>query len=120
MQDSNFDEDLKQYEKLRRFPRYPIDVAVKVVRENQQGSSTCCYGRGTEIGEGGMAMYIAHEFNIGDAVFVQLTLPYTSQPIQSDAFIRNRHNYCYGIEFTGLDKRDRDFLKLMCRGLSLV
>ncbi len=120
MQDSSFVDEAKQYEKLRRFPRYPINVSVKVFVPSDGGGANCCYGHGTEIGEGGMAIYVAREFDIGAAVNVQLTLPCTSYMIQSNAQIRNRKRYCYGVEFTGLQQRDRDYLKLMCRGLSLI
>jgi hypothetical protein len=104
----------------RRFPRYPIDVAVKVLVQGFEGVSTCCYGRGTEISEGGMAIYIAHEFSIGDPITVKVTLPHASQPVECPAIVRNRRNYCYGIEFMGLNPADQKFLNLMCRGLALV
>ena len=104
----------------RRFPRFPVDVEVKVVREGGDGSSNFYYGRGSEVGEGGMAVFVAREFSLGEVVRVIAKFPYASRPLECSAIVRNRSSYCYGIEFLGLGLSEREFVARTCHFLSMI
>ena len=104
----------------RRFPRYPVDVEVKVVREGSDGVNTFFHGRRSEVGEGGLAVFVAHEFTLGDVVRVITRFPYSTRPLECHAVVRNRDSYCYGMEFVGLGEGEREFIARTCRFLAMI
>jgi c-di-GMP-binding flagellar brake protein YcgR len=104
----------------RRFPRYSIDVAVKVKVKTSSGISSYCYGRGGDISEGGMAINVSHELSRGKTIHLSLTLPHCERAIECDAIVRHRSQYHYGLEFQGLADNDRELLLRACRALGVV
>lgn len=104
----------------RRFPRYSIDVAVKVKVKTSSGISSYCYGRGGDISEGGMAINVSHELSRGKTIHLCLTLPHCDRAIECDAIVRHRSQYHYGLEFQGLAEPDRELLLRACRALGIV
>ena len=104
----------------RRFPRYSIDVAVKVKVKTSSGISSYCYGRGGDISEGGMAINVSHELSRGKTIHLSLTLPHCERAIECDAIVRHRCQYHYGVEFQGLAEQDRELLLRACRALGVV
>jgi hypothetical protein len=104
----------------RRSRRFAIDVAIKMKVKTSSGISTYCYGRGSNISEHGMAMFIAHELSIGQTVLITITLPYSERPIECKAKVRNRDSHRYGLEFIELGALDSELLTRTCRALSLV
>ena len=105
---------------LRRWPRYSIDVEVKVVALSEDGSTNFFYGRGGEVGEGGMAIFVAREFAKGDVVRIIAKFPYADRALECHAIIRNRSSYCYGMEFLGLGSTEREYVSRTCHFLSMV
>ena len=53
-------------------------------------------GRGTELSEGGMALYAGVNLKPGDLMQVEFLTPYHSQVT---GMIRNRSGYYFGLEF---------------------
>jgi c-di-GMP-binding flagellar brake protein YcgR len=104
----------------RRFPRYSIDVAVKVKVKTSSGISSYCYGRGGDISEGGMAINVTHELSRGKTIHLSLTLPHSERAIECDAIVRHRSQYHYGVEFQGLAEPDRELLLRACRALGVI
>jgi|SRR4051794_36885377 hypothetical protein len=104
----------------RRFPRYTIDVAVKVKVKTSSGISSYCYGRGGDVSEGGMAIEVSHELSRGKSVHLVLTLPHCTRPIECDAIVRHRSEYRYGLEFQGLAEKDRELLLRACQALGVI
>jgi len=112
--------EFRNYALQRRWPRYSIDVEVKVSAEISPGSVTHRWGRASEIGEGGMAIFVAHEFDIGDAIRIAAKFPYAGRALECVAIVRNRNSYCYGVEFLGLGHSEREFVSRTCRFLSII
>jgi len=56
-------------------------------------------GRGTELNDGGVAVYAATELEIGDRVDIELTKPDSEPPLRLSAVVRNRTGYLYGLQF---------------------
>jgi c-di-GMP-binding flagellar brake protein YcgR len=104
----------------RRFPRYSIDVAVKVKVKTSSGVASYCYGRGGDLSEGGMAINVTHELSRGKQIHLSLTLPHCDRPIECDAIVRHRSHYHYGLEFQGLREEDRELLLRACRALGVL
>jgi hypothetical protein len=86
------------YVQKRRWPRYQISVPIIVV-VRRAGKTVLANGRGTELNEGGMAIFASTELRPGDEVEVSFTPPYGSTPIEVRCMIRNRSGYTYGAEF---------------------
>ena len=94
------------YATARRFPRYKVDVPVRVIT---QGSTkvTIVQGRGSELNIGGMAVFAGMELSIGAQVIVEFTPPYSGQPIRVRCFVRSRAGYRYGVGF--ITESDDDY-----------
>jgi PilZ domain-containing protein len=110
----------KPTDERRKWKRYTIDIAVKVKVSGSDGLSTYCYGRGNDVGEGGMCLYIAHELKVGKTIDLTLTLPYSERAIQCRVVVRNRESFKYGVEFKELGATDREILFETCRKLGVV
>ncbi len=104
----------------RRYPRYRIDVAVKVKVKTTSGIASYCYGRGGDISEGGMAVDVAHELSRGKVIHLSVTLPHCERAIECDAVVRHRNQFHYGLEFRDLAEQDRTLLMRACHALGVV
>jgi hypothetical protein len=94
------------YATQRRWPRYKMDVPVRVIKQGLTKVSIV-QGRGSELNNGGMAIFAGTELSIGDQVLVEFTPPYSGQPIRVRCFVRNRAGYRYGVEF--ITESDDDY-----------
>lgn len=94
------------YEALRRWPRYAIDVPVRLITQRPTKTAVV-QGRGRELNRGGMAVYAGVEVFIDEQVAVEFTPPYAGQPVRVRGFVRNRSGYTYGIEF--ITENDADY-----------
>ncbi len=86
------------YTHARRWPRYNISVPVIVV-VRREGKTTLATGRGTELNQGGLAVFASAELRPGDEVEITFTPPYSSTPLEARCIVRNRNGYTYGLEF---------------------
>jgi hypothetical protein len=91
---------------MRRWPRYKVDVPVRVIAQGLTKVSIV-QGRGSELNNGGMAVFAGTELAIGAQVLVEFTPPYSGQPIRVRCFVRNRAGYNYGVEF--ITENDDDY-----------
>ncbi|HEV2112745.1 MAG TPA: hypothetical protein VGR50_01275, partial [Terriglobales bacterium] len=71
----------EEWDTPRRWTRYKIDVRVKIITK-RNGVGMATFGRGTDISEGGMSAYISTEIGVGKTVEMELTLPYSQQPMK--------------------------------------
>ena len=94
------------YAIARRFPRYKVDVPVRVITQGLT-RVTIVQGRGSELNIGGMAVFAGTELSIGAQVVVEFTPPYSGQPIRVRCFVRSRAGYRYGVEF--ITESDDDY-----------
>jgi hypothetical protein len=94
------------YATARRFPRYKVDVPVRVITQGLT-KVTIVQGRGAELNVGGMAVFAGIELSTGAQVIVEFTPPYSGQPIRVRCFVRNRAGYRYGVEF--ITESDDDY-----------
>ena len=94
------------YETLRRWPRYEIDVPVRLIVQRPT-KVAIVPGRGRKLGCGGMAVFAGIEMSLNEQVAVEFTPPYSGQPIRVRGFVRNRSGYTYGMEF--ITENDADY-----------
>jgi hypothetical protein len=94
------------YATIRRWPRYKVDVPVRVITQGLT-KVAIVQGRGSELNNGGMAIFAGTELAIDAQVQVEFTPPYSGQPIRVRCFVRNRAGYRYGVEF--ITESDNDY-----------
>jgi len=94
------------YPIARRWPRYQINVPVRVITQPPR-KVTVVQGRGRELNAGGLAVFAGTELSIDDPVAVEFTPPYSGQPIRVRCLVRNRSGYNYGVEF--ITENDADY-----------
>jgi hypothetical protein len=94
------------YPALRRWPRYKVDVPVRVITQ-PPARVAVVDGRGRELNCGGMAVFVGAELRIHQQIAVEFTPPYLSQPIRVRCFVRNRSGYFFGLEF--ITENDNDY-----------
>ncbi len=103
----------------RRAPRYLIDMSVRVA-VHSTGNTKAIYGRGHDLNDFGMAIFVPVELNPGDYIDLDLKLPYSTQPLKLRAVVRNRRSFTYGVEFVNLTQPQRVAIERACRSLALV
>jgi len=82
----------------RRWTRFRLDVPVRMVT-HRDSKTLIVNGRGNEVSEGGMAIFVGMEAKLGERLWVEFTPPYSSEPLRVPALVRNRSGYRYGVEF---------------------
>lgn len=110
------------YQTLRRWPRYNIDVPVRLIAQRPT-KVAIVQGRGRELGCGGIAVFAGIELSIDEQVAVEFTPPYAGEPIRVRGFVRNRSGYTYGVEFitdNNADYRSVGKLELILKTLGSV
>lgn len=107
---------LAAYAKTRRWQRYRVEVRVKVLLPNR----AAVYGQGSDISEGGMALFLPTELETGQTVQAELMLPYCREKASLRGVIRNREGFRYGVEFTILTDHEKVLIERVCHALSMV
>ena len=79
----------------RRWTRQIADLPVRVLYTRPEGEVAVA-GRGTEISEGGMALYAGIPLELGDVMEIEFQMPDSKR---IPAVIRNRSGYYFGLEF---------------------
>ncbi|HXY49224.1 MAG TPA: PilZ domain-containing protein [Terriglobales bacterium] len=79
---------------LRRWPRHPVDLPVRVT--SSKGTKITVPGRGTEMSEGGMALYAGIALEPGDLMEVEFLTPHHAR---MSGVVRSRNGFCIGLEF---------------------
>jgi len=79
----------------RRWTRQIADLPVRVLYTRPEGEVAVA-GRGTEISEGGMALYAGVPLELGDVMEIEFQMPDRKRV---PAVVRNRSGYFFGLEF---------------------
>jgi c-di-GMP-binding flagellar brake protein YcgR len=107
---------VESYSKTRRWRRYRVEVRVKVKLPNRGA----VYGQGSDISEGGMALFLPTELESGQTIHAEVTLPYCKEKVMLRGVIRNRAGYRYGLEFSVLTDHEKLLIERVCHALSMV
>ncbi len=103
----------------RRNPRYGVDVRLRLLVK-QGGKRLVLHGRGNDISENGMALFVAHDLEVGTRADAEFTLPYSQLPLRVGVSVRNRNGYRYGVEFMTLNEPQREEILRLCKALTLL
>ncbi len=82
----------------RRWYRYPVDLSLRVQVPTSTGLEYML-AHGRDVSQGGMAVYVPVELNIGDTVLLELIFPGLPEPVTLSASLKNRTGFKYGVEF---------------------
>jgi len=98
----------------RRWPRYQFQVPVRILLE-RNAEPEVVRGLGTEMNEGGIAVYAGIELQVGEPVQVEFTVWHSGQALRVRGVVRNRpgDGYYYGIAFLPQSAEDRNDLILL-------
>ena len=107
---------VESYSKTRRWRRYRVEVRVKVKLANRGA----VYGQGSDISEGGMALFLPTELEAGQTIHAELTLPYCKEKAMLRGVVRNRAGFRYGVEFSVLTDHEKMLIERVCHALSMV
>ena len=104
--------------KLRRFPRFPLDVRVsaKVFRAD---AAVELWGRSIEFGQDGIGVTLTGELEPGEVATLELTLPANATPLKLRGLVRYRDGLRHGFEFLARDELQRDAIRRTCELLSV-
>lgn len=107
-------------EELRNHPRYRVDLRLKVIT-GIATNGRAFFGRGSDISEGGMRVFVPADLEIGESVMLELTLPYSEQKLLIRGVLRNRLGFSYGVEYSATTTlEERQVIARACKALSLV
>jgi hypothetical protein len=82
---------------IRRWQRYPVDLPVRILPCSRL-PAIAVTGRGTELSQGGMALYTGVDMEPDDLMEVEFLSPH---PFKVMATVRNRSGHHFGLEFLG-------------------
>src|SRR3954466_2051379 len=102
----------------RRWERYDVEIRVKVSvsRKSQQVSLS---GTAHDISEGGMAMFVVGDLEVGETIEIDFAMPYSQRRVLRGV-VRNRDSYQYGVQFLNPTAEDRHDIVRNCRALALL
>lgn len=82
------------------------DIRVRVFFP-PRNSTTDSFGRGYDLSQAGMAIYVPLELAVGQQVLVMLEVPQCHVRLGLTAVVRNANGYRYGVEFQDLSNTER-------------
>ena len=88
--------DLGQHQ--RRWQRLHTSLPVRILVRTPD-CVRIIDSHGTQLNEGGLAVYAAVELEIGDRVDIELTMPDSASPLRFRVVVCNRTGYLYGLQF---------------------
>jgi len=103
-------------EKDRQFRRHQVDLAVRV-KAWRAGAYQVVDGRGSDVSQGGMALFVTTALQLGETVTMEVTLPYSDHPLMLTGVVRNVNGQRYGMEFVNLRDQQRESILRLCDSL---
>jgi c-di-GMP-binding flagellar brake protein YcgR len=107
------------YSVNRRGDRQNVDFRVRLLY-SMDGVQESVHGRGSDLSEGGLAVYAPIEVNEGVHVRVEFALPYSRRVLWVEAVVRNKQGYRYGLEFLTLSSFQREEIKKLCQTANVM
>lgn len=87
-----------EYVGMRRWTRHPVSLSLRVRVPTDSGQEFML-AHGRDVSQGGMAVYVPVELEVGNTILLELMFPALQQPIMLSGIVKNRTGFKYGIEF---------------------
>lgn len=104
--------------KLRKYPRYPLDVRVSV-RVFRPEAPLELWGRSIELGQDGIGITLTGQLEPGEVATLELTLPASGIPLKLRGLVRYRDGLRHGFEFLARDGAQHELILRTCELLGL-
>ena len=82
----------------RRWTRYTVNLSLRVRVPTTSGQEFML-AHGRDVSQGGMAVYVPVELEIGETILLELIFPTLPGPLRLSATVKNRFGFKYGVEF---------------------
>ncbi|PYY23600.1 MAG: hypothetical protein DMG62_08010 [Acidobacteria bacterium] len=102
----------------RQAPRFKVDFSVRVTTGSASGS--IFQGRAHDLSERGLSMYAPAEFEEGQQLQLEFTLPFSRKALKLIGMVRSRSGNRYGMELRSVHHDAAQELSRTCRALSLT
>ena len=103
-------------DRSRRHARHRMRVFVRVLTL----SGATLEGVSNDVSEGGMALYVSRQFEIGQQVRVGFRIPTLLEYVNLDALVRDCNGFRCGVEFHSLGATDERMLRKSCEELTAL
>ena len=105
--------------RIRTHGRYKVSVPLSalITRDDKPMRFS---GTVVQFGPGGVTAEINADFDGGDILAIDFTLPYSQIPLRIDAIVRNRSAHRYGLEFQDPTPDQRSAIQRLCDTLALL
>jgi hypothetical protein len=110
--------DRSDPKKLRRYPRYSLDVRVSA-RVFRPGAPVELWGRSIEMGQDGIGVTLTGQLEPGEVATLELTLPTSATPLKLRGLVRYRDGLRHGFEFLARDAVQHELILRTCELLEL-
>ena len=104
---------------VRRYPRIKSDIRVRALAPPEEPALES-FGRGFDISEGGMAIYIPMELAPDQKILLVFEVPLSREKVGIRASVRYARENRYGVEFEPLRDDDRARLRSALYDLALI
>lgn len=104
---------------VRRYPRIKSDIRVRALAPPDEPALES-FGRGFDISEGGMAIYVPMELAPQQTILLVFEIPLSRQKLGIRASVRYARGNRYGVEFEPLRDDDRARLRSALYDLALI
>jgi len=105
------------YSRLRRFPRYRMDVHIQVAAFREGGNVTL-WGRTSELGQDGVGATLTGELTLGEVVSMEFPIPVSPYLVKVRAIVRYSQGLHCGFEFLIMTEEQRHTLNRVCEMLA--
>ena len=105
------------YDRPRRWTRYPFEMETRIVSQPRRES---LLGRSIDISEGGVAVRLDHDLDVGAPVEIEVAPPFFQHVLRLPAVVRNRAGNRYGLEYKQPPRKEQAWLARLCNALMLV
>src|SRR6476660_9087092 len=89
---------MTEYSAIRRWARYSVNLRLRLRIATPSGHEYML-GQARDVSQGGMAVYVPVELDVGDIAAMELFFPNSQEPITLSAVVKNRIGFKYGVEF---------------------
>lgn len=101
----------------RQYPRYKVDIRVKVVVHNN-GRYETIHGRSNHLGVGGMGVTLTRELECGTLAMLEFSIP-NCEVFKMRSELRYRFGFKCGFQFFDVSSEQRTLIKAFCSELPL-
>jgi hypothetical protein len=107
---------MTDYSTIRRWPRCPVNLGLRVCITAPFGNEYRL-ANGRDVSQGGMAIYLPAELELGDTIGVELLFPGSQEQMTLSAVVKNRLGFKYGVEFISPSLEQQEVILLNLKKL---